>query len=36
MIECPGCGKEYQNAAYLHKHGGEVHKIQIDASAEQH
>ena len=36
MIRCPGYGKGYQNAASLCKHGREVHKIQIVASAEEH
>ena len=26
-IGCPACGKPYQNAASLHKHGKEIHKI---------
>ena len=28
-IGCPACGKPYQNAASLHKHGKEIHKIII-------
>ena len=34
-ISCPGCGKGFQNAASLHKHGKETHKIQIVASTEE-
>ena len=34
-IGCPGCGKGFQNVTSLHKHGREVHKIQIVASAEE-
>ena len=29
IIGCPVCGKGYQNAASLHKHGRHVHQIQI-------
>ena len=28
-IGCPACGKPYQNAASLSKHGKEIHKIII-------
>ena len=34
-IGCPMCGKRFQNAVSLHKHGRKVHKIQIVASAEE-
>ena len=33
IIRCPVCGKGYQNAASLCKHGRDVHHIQIVASA---
>ena len=32
-IECPICGKGYQNATSLHKHGRDVNSIQIVASS---
>ena len=35
-ISCPGCGKGFQNAASLHKHGKEAHRIQIVTSSEEH
>ena len=31
-IGCPVCGKSYQNTASLHKHGRDVHSVQIVAS----
>ena len=34
-IDCPVCGKGFQNAASLHRHGRKVHAIQIVASAEE-
>ena len=33
-IGCPICGKGFQNADSLHKHGSKVHKVQIGSSAE--
>ena len=30
-IGCPACGKPYKNAASLHKHGKEIHKIIISS-----
>ena len=35
-IICPGCGKGFQNAASLHKHGKEAHQIKIVTSSEVH
>ena len=32
-IECSICGRGYQNAASLHKHGRDIHSIQIIASS---
>ena len=34
-IGCPVCGKGFQNAASLHKHGRKAHVIQILASVEE-
>ena len=35
-IDCPCCSKGYQNVASLHKHGRDVHSVQIVASAEEY
>ena len=33
MIGCPVCGKGYQNVASLHKHGRDIHSVQVVASS---